>query len=103
MPPRFKNILGLIMDDIDIEMLNKYGQEIGLADGLTLTELIESHRTLRELNKKHQATWLEALVAARQQGLEEGRSMAVRYEFISREKLKDMTLKDISDFLREED
>lgn len=91
------------MDDNDIEMLNKYGQEIGLTGGLPLRELIESHRSLRELNKKHQATWLETLVAARLQGLEEGRSMAVRYEFISREKLKGMTLKEISDFLREED
>ena len=86
-----------------MEMLNKYGQEIGLTDGLTLAELIESHRTLRELNKKHQDTWLEALVDARQRGLEEGRAMAVQYEFISREKLKGMTLKEISDFLREED
>lgn len=91
------------MDDNDIEMLNTYGQEMGLADGLTLWELIESHRSLRDLNVKRRAAWHDALADARRRGLEEGRQQALENEFVSREKLKAMTLKELSDLLNEED
>jgi hypothetical protein len=92
-----------MMDDTDVEMLNAYGQELGLTDGLTLWELIESHRSLRDLNVKRQATWHEALADARKRGLERGRAQALEHEFVSREKLKAMTIKELSDLLNEED
>lgn len=92
-----------MMDDADVEMLNRYGQELGLTDGLTLWELIESHRSLRDLNVKRQATWLDALADARKRGLERGRARALEHEFVSREKLKAMTIKELSDLLNEED
>ena len=88
-----------MMDDNDIEMLNTYGQEMGLTDGLTLWELIESHRSLRNLNMKRQAAWREALADAHVCGLERGRAQALEHEFVSREKLKTMTLKEISNLL----
>lgn len=92
------------MDDNDIEWLHRYSQELKLAKDQTLTikELIESHRRVKEINWDYHQHWLNELKQARERGYIEGIERATEYEYVSREKLKTMTLKEITDLLYED-
>ena len=91
------------MDDNDIEWIHRYSQEMKLAkdQAFSLKELIESHRRLREINHERQQSWLEELQLARERGHREGVEWATTHDYISREKLKAMTLLEIANWLEE--
>lgn len=92
------------MGDNDLELLNDYSKKLGLQLGdFTVKSLIESHQSLRQHHQDWHEWWLSELRAARERGLKEGRERALEFEYIEREKLKAMTLKEIADLLYEEE
>lgn len=91
------------MDDNDIELLHRYSQKLGLAkdQAFTIKSLIESHREVKEINWDYHQTWLDELKKARERGHIEGVEWATTHDYISREKLKSMTLLEIASWLEE--
>jgi len=79
--------------------LRAYAKELGLDHELSLESLIDSHRHLRSLNTGHLKDWRATLDDARARGLAEGRQEALENEYISVERLKSMSVKDLCDFL----
>lgn len=82
--------------------LDDYAKEINV-DKLTLDDLICSHRRLREANQQNHQQWLEVLKKAREEAFDEAKKYALEHDFLSREKLKKMTLQELSKLLYESD
>ncbi|MBC8737005.1 hypothetical protein F6X40_09310 [Paraburkholderia sp. UCT31] len=81
------------------DLLKDYARRIGI-DSLSLTDLIESHCSLREERKKFQAEWQTEL----QNGREYGRAQAERevreLGWFSAERLRSMTLSELAELIR---
>jgi hypothetical protein len=70
---------------------------------MTLEDLIDSHRYLRERTKNAHAEGLEQLGRFRKVGTEQGYATVTNGEYIAISKLKSMTLAEIVDFIGTED
>jgi hypothetical protein len=79
--------------------LKKYSKEIGLDYILSVEELIESHRNLRNSHIKNLAEFRAGSEEYRKRGYEEGYVNAINREFISFEDLKKMNVKEFADHL----
>lgn len=88
----------------DNEKLQAYAAEMGVAAGkpFSLDQLIDSHRTLREFRQLSEAERRAQIAAAREfaanQATEEVKSLG----WFSIERLRGMTLGELSDLLRED-
>ena len=85
-----------------IETLKHYGMSLGQPD-LTLEDLIESHKRLRSLNRGLNSQWRDTLAAAHEKGFTVGSKKALEQGFLSVARLKDMSLRDILDLVRDQD
>lgn len=83
----------------EVTNLQKYSKEIGLDYILSVEELIESHRSLRNHNIKNLAEFRAGSEEYRKRGYEEGYVNAINREFISFEDLKKMNVKEFADHL----
>lgn len=79
--------------------IEQYSNEIGLKEAMTMEELIQSHRNLRQLNSNKQKDWLDAIEKARNMGFENGKREALEQNFISRKTLKAMTIQQLIEWL----
>lgn len=85
--------------DSKIKSLQKYSKEIGLDYVLSVEELIESHRNLRNFNIINNTKFRALADEYRRKGYEEGYVNAINREFISFEDLKKMNVKEFADYL----
>ncbi len=83
--------------------LEQYSQEIGLFNGFTVESLIDSHRRLRIINSQTHAERMAELEAARAFGMEQGRQMILHGQYIEVEKLRSMTMQELTEFLYDSD
>lgn len=81
-------------------LLYDYSRELGLINDLTLEDVINAHRHLRELNKRKNAEWLEELDRARKLGYDEGlRLISNSGDYIKASELKEMKVSDLVNIL----
>ena len=80
--------------------LRAYCEENGLSE-LTLDELVDCYITLRNINVKRGQQWNEELRNARELGEIQGRERVINGEYIEVSKLKEMTIRELVDFLSE--
>ena len=88
------------MDEL-VGLLRSYADELEV-NRVTVGELIDSHRRLREQNRIHQEEWDQVLKDARERGHEEGKRVVMEEDYISRQRRKGMTLREIVEWLNEE-
>jgi len=74
--------------------IDEYAKEIGV-QGLTLNQLINSHRDLRKLYWGYFSKEREIFNTARERGHEEGKRLALEMDFISVQKLAKMTMLEV--------
>jgi hypothetical protein len=79
--------------------LQEYSKEIGLDYVLSVEELIDSHRNLRNSNIKNLTEFRAVSEEYRKRGYEEGYVNVINREFISFENLKKMNVKEFADHL----
>lgn len=84
-----------------IEELQLYSAELHLLKPLTLAELINSHRAIREARRLLDKDSNEAFQDARRRA-KEFQENAISHEYISIEKLKTMTMLEIANLIYEE-
>lgn len=72
--------------------LDDYSKSIGLSYAMSLEELIDSHKRLRDAAVTNNKLWREELQKARQRGQKEGYCAVTEGEFISVAVLRDMTV-----------
>lgn len=87
-------------EDVECK-LKEYSESIGRYFVMTLDELIDSHRSLRDFRKQKHSEWLEELNLARERGFNEGKKKALEEDYISREALKSMKLSDLMELLND--
>ena len=87
------------IEDVDSK-LKEYSESMSRCFVISLDELIESHRSLREFRKTKHQEWLNILHEARKRGFEEGKQQALEYNYIDREKLKEMTINQLMELLQ---
>lgn len=80
------------------EQLIAYAEEIGVPE-FTLEQLILSHRRVCAANKDYTVQSVNEWSLAKKRGYEAGLQQ-VNSEFVSVEKLRTMTVQELSDFLR---
>ena len=78
----------------DKELLQEYAAELSITQPLTLQELINSHRTIRQEYGDMWRNKLEVLYEARQLGYEQGLRQ-VTEDFVSWDDLSKMTITEI--------
>lgn len=83
------------------EEIDRYSEELDLIGKMSITELIDSHRHLRELNKVRHEDWLAQVHEAKAWAAEQARQHALEYNYISRETLRGMTLLQLCEILEE--
>jgi hypothetical protein len=86
----------------DLALLESYAKEMGLYGALTLKDLIESHRRLRELSMRDNDARREELRRGYEAGFKQGEELAIKHNYLSREALRNMTLAELSSILFEE-
>jgi hypothetical protein len=92
----------------DKQLLEEYSKEIhgkyyyGTTDNMTLAKLIESHRTLRNLNIEWNGAFDEARVKGYNVGYEWGVENAVANS-ITLDELRKMTIQDLANLVGEDD
>ena len=79
---------------MNYELLEAYGKEIGLDynDSITLEQLIESHRSMRETNRIYHNHWREEVNAT----VEKRVKMVVTDSYVLWSELEKMTLAEIA-------
>lgn len=100
------DVYGRVLLAVDAEFSNKspirqYAVEIDVPS-LTLESLISSHRRLREANAVAEEDRRAALAEAAQRGTDLAKQEALKNGWFSRERLKSMTLAELSQLLNEE-
>lgn len=89
------------------EQLSKYSVEIrstntfNIREDITLDELIESHRTLRNMHKKFNEERNAAMQEAREWASADFKKNAETYDWFSRERLKAMTIGELVELLHD--
>lgn len=81
-------------------LLEKYCEELGV--GLTLDQLIDSHRNLRNMNLENRIEINRELDKARQFGREQGFDQVTNGLYIDVVKLKNMTIAELVEFIGSE-
>jgi len=79
-----------------MESLEDYSKEIGLREAMTLDALIESHRHLRTLNLEFNDQWRKELTKGYERGCAEGKTLAMEQDFLSIDRLRTMTIGELS-------
>jgi hypothetical protein len=82
--------------------LVKYSAELKLGETITLDELIKSHRHLRSLNLEMNDRWSAAIAESALKGEHAARDLALKEGWFSREKLRSMSLEELSNYLVDE-
>jgi hypothetical protein len=83
----------------NVELLESYSKEIGVST--TLQELIDSHRSLRNENARRTKMSLAEMEAYRANAKRIAEEGVLNGEYISIEKLRTMTIRDIADLVGE--
>jgi hypothetical protein len=92
----------------DEQLLEEYSKEIhgkyyyGTTDNMTLAKLIESHRTLRNLNLEWHGAYREAEKEGYDFGYKQG-LRTVQENTIMLEDLRKMTIQDLANLIGEDD
>ena len=81
------------------KLLEQYSKEIGV--DLTIENLIDSHRRLREINSISHKQWLSELEKAREIGIAQAEKIVTERNWININKLKSMTVLELVAFLAE--
>lgn len=84
------------------EALAEYSQEIGLRETMTLRNLIDSHRTLRNISLKDVKEKMNEVEAARKRAYADAKECATTYDWFSKERLKGLTIGELVQLLYEE-
>ena len=79
--------------------LETYSKELGITAPMTLESLIESHRHLRSLNLEYNNKWQKGHQEGFDQGFSKGISDAVERGCLSVERLRAMTLAELTELL----
>lgn len=82
--------------------LEEYSLEMDLINRLTLKDLIASHKRLREAASRDADAIRVEVEKARVNGHEEGKRYALEHDYISRERLKQVTLRELSELLADD-
>jgi len=88
------------MTSISDEKIKNYGKQLSI--DLDVDNLIESHKRLREWNSKEHTDYLKHRETGFKQGYEEGKRLALEQDFISLERLEDMTLSEICSLIKDD-
>ena len=83
-------------------MLQEYGREMGLYGALTLKDLIDSHRNLRQMQMRDNEERRAEMQRGFDAGFKQGKEMATKHNYLSREALRGMTLAELSSILYED-
>lgn len=84
------------------QQLSDYGNKIwGESYGLTMERLIDSYRHLSLACQRYEAERLEIFRTAKAQGHDAGVEAVTHCEYISVQKLKDMTIQELTDFMNQ--
>lgn len=89
------------LDPSAFAKVEAYGEEIGLL-GISLDQIIDSHRTLRSKNRERQGGYQEGLEAGYNAGFNQARR-EVQEGTVFLEDLRGMTLQEIANFIRTDD
>ena len=81
------------------EKIIEYGKEIGQISDLTVNDLIDSHRRLRELNSRRWKEYQNEQRSGYARGYENGKNIALKCDYLSREDLKAMTITELIETL----
>ena len=81
--------------------IEQYSEQLGLSEAMTLDELIESHRRLRQLNAQSHQEWLKVLREAREKGYRDGEAFALQHGYFSRERLQQMSVAELMEALQD--
>jgi hypothetical protein len=90
----------MLIDDV-WEQLRRYGDEMGLTGGLTLAQLMESHRTLRTAALQSNDERQREIAVVRQRAAEAARQEVLHGEYVSVERLGAMTVVELAGFVGE--
>lgn len=92
----YKNMIDSAKYEVVLEKMKKYSEEIGLREVMTLDEMIDSHRSQRELVKES----LRLSQDAYREYYGKWKSMMEEnHEFVKIDDLKKMTLSEIIEFI----
>lgn len=80
------------------ELLGAYAEELGIRS-ITLSDLIDSHRYLRSLNLDRMDLVRDAIATERERAYADTKEQALKYDWVSMERLKTMTVQELADFL----
>jgi hypothetical protein len=81
------------------DMIAKYSTELGLHTPFTLDTLIDSHRRLRQMMVEDQEARRAAINTAYEKAFEQALEEARQREVFSRERLLEMPLKELVEYL----
>lgn len=81
--------------------IEQYSEELGLSEAMTLDDLIESHRRLRQLNAQNHQEWLKVLREAHEKGYRDGEAFALQHGYFSRERLRQMSVAELMEALQD--
>lgn len=85
------------LDPSAFAKVEAYGEEIGLL-GISLDQIIDSHRTLRSKNRERQSGYQEGLEAGYNAGMNQARR-EVQEGTVFLEDLRNMTLQEVANFI----
>lgn len=86
----------------DVDELKAYAEELGQCGvGLTLSGLISSHRTLRVYSKAYHTTLAQDRREASDKAYKDAREWADKNLYFSVERLREMTLMELTEYLEE--
>jgi hypothetical protein len=83
-------------------LLQEYAAEIGLHGTLTLENLIDSHRRLRERAQVSNEKLRQEMKRGFDAGYKNGVEQATKFNYLSREALRNMTLAKLAEILSED-
>lgn len=81
--------------------LEEYSKELDLHSTMLLSDLINSHRELRQKNMISHQQWLKEIDNGREWGKKQGLEMITHGKYIEVEKLKKMTIGELVEFIGE--
>lgn len=87
-------------EDGMLQQISEYARSIDVGS-MSLSSLIDSHRTLRDLNKKDHETRLKEYREMHEKGRQDGYNYATKHEYISREDLKKMTVSELAELVHD--
>tara|TARA_R110000868_G_scaffold207637_1_gene456608 strand:+ start:323 stop:580 length:258 start_codon:yes stop_codon:yes gene_type:complete len=83
-----------------VNTLEAYAAELGV-DSITQAALIASHRHLRSLNLELEDTVMKVMQQAQERGEKQAYDYAVKNKWISKERVLNMTLKELDEWSEE--